>query len=237
MCTWRSDNHIDILHILRYSVTADWCFVDDSRASCQLFHLFSKFAVHPISFFIAAYILGCLGPDFYDLLGECMACGSEAPRPKELVIGAAIVDTPFFMHTHDRIWLWDILPHYPATKDTIDNLLFVDKLIRCQRGPIHLSLAEKSGQVLTLKASTPLTDELIVLYLIGPMIVKGTKTFPTSVGYGKIQHLVQVLKKETGMDFNGSVVYVDGFNQYLFSLKQRSDKPYKRRFRKNIPKF
>ena len=105
MCTWRSDNHIGILDLLRHLVTADWCFVDDSRASCQLFDLFSKFAVHPISFFIAAYILGCLGSDFYDLLGECMACSGEAPRPKELVIGAAIVDIPFFIHTRHRISL------------------------------------------------------------------------------------------------------------------------------------
>ena len=105
MCTWRSDNHIGILDLLRHLVTADWCFVDDSRASCQLFDLFSKFAVHPISFFIAAYILRCLGPDFYDLFGKCMARGSEAPHPKELVIGAAIVHIHFFIHTHVRIWL------------------------------------------------------------------------------------------------------------------------------------
>ena len=144
-----------------------------------------------------------------------------------------------FLHTYSP---QNLALRYLATlhsdKDTIDHLLFVDKLVRCQRGRIHLSLAEKSGQVLTLKESPPLTpEELMVLYLICPMMVKGMKTFPTSVGYGNMQHLVQVFKEKTGTDFNGSVVYVDGFNQYLFSLKQRSDKPYKRRFRKNIPKF
>ena len=114
----------------------------------------------------------------------------------------------------------------------------MDTLIRCQRGPIHLSLAKKSGQVLTLEESTPLTpEELMVICLIDPMKVKGMKTFPTSVGSGNMQHLIQLFNTKMGTDFNGSAVYVDGFKQYLFSFNQRFDKLYKPRFRKNIKKF